>query len=107
MADLRVTRHPLALGSTRQSVEVPMGSRVLTVQLQQGSIVLWTMGDRTMPKVKRWIRLVEDDHGEIPELSDRDGVSGEHLWEYVATIQLLCMRSCEAIHVFVHAVEAI
>lgn len=61
-----------------QAVKMPAGSRLLTVQVQHGSPVLWAIVQPTAPVVRRDIRIVGTGHP-LPAA----------LGEYIGTFQML------------------
>lgn len=53
-----------------QALDMPIGSEVLTLQVQEGTPTLWVMVDPLMPKVKKHFHIVatgqaisEEQHG--------------------------------------------
>lgn len=62
----------------QQSVEMPDGARILTVQVQGGEVCLWAEVDSTAPKMRRTVYVFGTGHPLSPDLSA----------DYVGTIQI-------------------
>lgn len=52
-----IYKYPLLVCGGAQSVAIPMGAELLTVQLQHGEPVLWAMVEPEAPKVMRHVQM--------------------------------------------------
>ena len=71
-----IWKYPLSL-LDRQSLGMPAGAQVLTVQLQAGGLQVWALVDSDAPEVERHFRIYGTGH----PVSDDSG-------HYVGTFQI-------------------
>ncbi len=92
-----IHKYPLEIVD-EQSIGLPTGAVVLSVQHQQGKLVLWALVDTTMHERKRCFRIVGTGH-------PFEGYSSD--WRHVATVQVppenLAMKTGLVWHVFMEA----
>jgi len=61
-----ISIHKYLIDGLRTTVNLPIGSRVLTVKLQYNQVFLWALEDSTKPEIER-VFLVYGDNEEIPK----------------------------------------
>jgi hypothetical protein len=83
---LVIWKFKLRIGIGEQRVEMPAGSRLLTVQAQGGAPTLWALCDERAPKAMRRIWCY----------GTGDALLGT--WPYIATLQL----GTSVVHYFDH-----
>lgn len=81
-----IWKFKLRIGTGEQRVEMPAGSRLLTVQAQGGAPTLWALCDESAPEVARRIWCY----------GTGDSLLGH--WPFVATLQL----GSSVVHYFDH-----
>lgn len=61
MGDLTIWKFPLEIVD-EMAIEMPVGARLLTVQVQGGTPTLWALVSPQAPKVQRRIRIIGTGH---------------------------------------------
>jgi hypothetical protein len=78
MTDLSVWKFPLSLALDEQEIAMPVSAKILTMQMQHGSPMLWALVDPSAPISYRRVRIAGTGHL----------IKQDRAWEYVATFQM-------------------